>query len=124
MKQKRAVWFGRWSNKPWAVFRSLHTVVHILRIKADMTKLALLKAGSTDNLISPVSLAGLLLLPGGDDPEEECLASLSDFLIEQVSEPCIITNDFNFPLESGTGYSMPVSELYVSGTGFFLKHFL
>lgn len=40
------IWFGRWSRKGWAIFRSLHAVVHIMHMKVSMCYQSGLKQSS------------------------------------------------------------------------------
>lgn len=63
------IWFRRWSNKPWAIFRSLHVVVHILQLKTCISKQSELKREILKVVNLLVSFFGLYHLFDDDIPD-------------------------------------------------------
>lgn len=98
----KKIYFKRWINKSWAVFRSVQKVVHILRLKVALAAQSILKheACSLDSLSLPFSTYRL----AGDMPDGEIAQPVEvQFLypfhfanLTNVDEAAFVSADTNY----------------------------
>lgn len=113
--QPQRIWFGRWNNKSWAVFRSLNRVVHILPIKVEIVNQSFLKQGMMQlNALVSSSDFAFKLIHQHHVPDDELLLQL--LLVEYTQdngEDCQWQSPF-------PRFNMPVSSIdAIELAGFF-----